>query len=91
MAGTGGRPRTRPRPKFALLHESALPLFDAVGPELRPGVTPGELASQLIAVIEGAVVLAKAHQSPQVANTTLTGFRHLVELLRQPDPEPRGA
>lgn len=77
--------------KFDVLRAAALPLFEAAGPELRPGVTPGELASQLIAVIEGAVVLAKAHQSPLLAETTLTGFRRLVELLRQPGPEPQGA
>lgn len=78
--------------KFALLREAALPLFDAVGPQLRPGVTPGGLTDQLIALIEGAVVLAKAHQAPQLAETTLTGFRQLVELLRQPGPaEPLGA
>ena len=78
--------------KFDQLHDAVVPLFQAVARALPRGIIAADLTDQLLATIEGAVVLAKAHRTPDASARQLRSFRRGIEaLITSTDPADQGA
>ncbi len=69
--------RTRVAELFDELVASVAPLFTAV---LGDADEARELAEQMLAVLEGSIVLARAHDDPGRIGAALRRFRRMVEL-----------
>ncbi|MGX1885814.1 TetR family transcriptional regulator C-terminal domain-containing protein [Streptomyces sp. NPDC055287] len=52
--------------------------------ELRPGTDPDQMASLIIATVQGGYVLARAHQDPAAFRNAIEGAKRVVADLAQP-------
>ena len=66
-------------------------LAEALAARPEAGFGAGSLARHVMAVIQGAFVLAKAHGGPDPARDALLHLRRYLEVLLGPAPMPAGA
>ena len=83
LAETNERIRTRVSEQFASLERKVSRLFEPAIPRgsSRTGVTAEELASHFMALVEGSLVLAKAHNDFSYVRRSLRSFRAYLESL----------
>lgn len=75
--------------KFEALRGAVRSVFEPTASLLPSGISAADLADQLLATIEGAILLAKARQAPRASALPIQTFRRCVEQLIGADHHTR--